>query len=174
MNTTTAINGDAPFDFIASVRRFMVIAGQYQGQGDLKLYGFYTGMQLEELAEKMELIAAGEPNHSDRMHLNELVTLMKLFANRFKGGMHVGAIGLADLPEMLDGDIDLSWVSIAAAHFAVKNAINAGWAFEHVAERNLAKFPLGIAVRDANGKVMKPEGWTPPDHSGFVTSFRAE
>lgn len=167
-------NANIPFDFIASVRRFMEISGQYKGQGDLKTYGFYTGMQLEELAEKMELIAGAEPNHSDRVHLNELVTLMKLFATRFKSGMHLGAIGLADLPEMLDGDIDLAWVSIAAAHFATKNAINAELAIEHVAERNLAKFPNGVVLRDANGKVMKPEGWTAPDHAPFVTSFRAD
>jgi predicted HAD superfamily Cof-like phosphohydrolase len=174
MSTTIGANANTPFDFIASVRRFMEISGQYKGQGDLKTYGFYTGMQLEELAEKMEIIAAGEPNHSDRMHLTELVTLMKLFSTRFKGGMHLGAIGLADLPEMLDGDIDLAWVSVGAAHFATKGKFSTQTAFEHVAQRNLAKFPNGVVLRDANGKVMKPEGWTAPDHTPFVTSFRAD
>lgn len=41
----------------------------------------------------------------------------------------------------------------------------------HLAEvcrANNAKFPNGIAVVDANGKYMKPTGWTPPNHNQYI------
>jgi len=167
-------NADKPFDLIQSVRRFMEIPGQYKGHGELAMYGFYFGMQLEELSEKLERIASACPVTDDRVRMQHFAAIMKVLANEFKAGMHRSALGFANLGDMIDDDIDMAWVSIAAAHFAAKDEVNAQLAIEHVAERNHAKYPNGQVLLDANGKVVKPEGWTPPDHSNFVTSFRAD
>jgi len=155
-------------EFVDAVRLFMAIGGQYLGTPDVKTYGFYFGMQLEEMAEKLKAISAAEPDAQQRAHMIELHTLMSHFAVRFKDGNHLAALTFADQEEMLDGDIDMAWVSVAAAHFIAKDGASARAAVYHVVERNLAKFPNGKVLRDANGKILKPEGWTPPNHLPFL------
>lgn len=155
-------------DLVEAVRQFMVIGAQYHGGPDLKTYGFYFGMQLEEMAEKLEEIAKSEPDAQQRQHMIELHTLMSHFALRFKGGNHLAALSFANQEELIDGDIDQAWVSLAAVHFIAKDGASARASVYHVAERNLAKFPNGKVLRDANGKIEKPEGWTPPNHMPFL------
>lgn len=155
-------------DLVDAIRLFMSIAGQYKGGPDVKTYGFYFGMQLEEMAEKLKAVAAAEPDAQQRAHMIELHTLMSHFALRFKEGHHLAALTFADQEELIDGDIDQAWVSLAAVHFIAKDGAAARAATYHVAERNLAKFPDGKVLRDANGKVLKPEGWTPPNHLPFL------
>jgi predicted HAD superfamily Cof-like phosphohydrolase len=45
---------------------------------------------------------------------------------------------------------------------------NVEGAAAEVSRANLAKFPNGVAVRDANGKVVKPEDWKAPDLKPFI------
>lgn len=38
-----------------------------------------------------------------------------------------------------------------------------GRVFDEVHRANMAKAPGGVVLKDANGKILKPDGWQPPD-----------
>jgi predicted HAD superfamily Cof-like phosphohydrolase len=155
------------FDVIGAVREFMRIPGQAVDRFDPAQATLYVGLQCEELAEKLAAISAGEVSSELRFDLNQAVMALKLLSSNFKKGKHRGAIMRADAAELLDGDIDLAWVSIGAA-FSVSN--NTSAAFAEVARANLAKYPNGAVTRDPeSGKILKPKGWTGPDLSPYLS-----
>lgn len=69
--------------------------------------------------------------------------------------------------EMLDACFDMIWVIIGYAR-------SRGWdirsAWEEGAQSNLSKIDqeTGLVRRREDGKILKPEGWKPPDFSKFV------
>lgn len=68
--------------------------------------------------------------------------------------------------EVLDGIVDSIWVRIGLA-LAMGLPVVDGW--DELARSNLAKIlPDGTVLRNEHGKVMKPEGWTPPDLHGVL------
>lgn len=69
--------------------------------------------------------------------------------------------------ERLDGCMDLIWVTIG---FCIAKGYNVKGAWEEVANSNLAKIDkkTGKVIKNHQGKVMKPEGWTLPDLRRFV------
>ncbi len=46
------------------------------------------------------------------------------------------------------------------------------WA--EVQRANMAKFPGGVALKREDGKVIKPDGWTPPNHVPTVLEHLAQ
>ncbi len=77
------------------------------------------------------------------------------------------AVDNQDEVEELDACLDLIWVIVGYMHSRGWD-IEGGW--DEVARSNMAKLdPLtGKAIHRADGKVIKPEGWTPPDLRPFV------
>lgn len=68
---------------------------------------------------------------------------------------------LEHLAEAVDGAVDTIYVCI----FFLNQMFLDGQAhWDLVQEKNMAKFPGGVAIKNEYGKVQKPEGWTPPDH----------
>lgn len=66
-----------------------------------------------------------------------------------------------DPVEVADAAADLIWVVLGLCH-SVGIPIQEVW--DEVARSNLAKISAdGLVHKNANGKVMKPEGWTPPE-----------
>lgn len=65
-----------------------------------------------------------------------------------------------DLVEIADALADLIYI---AAGTADAYGIDLNKVFEEVHRSNMAKLVDGKVLRRADGKVMKPEGWTPPD-----------
>jgi predicted HAD superfamily Cof-like phosphohydrolase len=154
-------------NIVESVFRFNQI-GQSSRPGinfDADRVCFYTGMQLEELCEKLGVIAAGAVSESKRAHYANLLELLNQFANEFKAGAHYGDVLRADRETLLDGDIDMAVVTLGSAMYQTpkfRDAIDA------VLLANDAKFPDGVAQRDANNKIMKPAGWKPADLTPFI------
>ncbi|MCZ6868050.1 MAG: hypothetical protein O7G84_00940 [Gammaproteobacteria bacterium] len=76
------------------------------------------------------------------------------------------AIDAGDLVEMADALGDLMYVTIGmglACGFPMREV------FDEIQRTNMAKFPGGVVTRrPSDGKVMKPEGWTPPDIKGIL------
>ena len=69
--------------------------------------------------------------------------------------------------EMLDALIDMLVVTIGAIHSA---GFDAEGAWKEVMRTNFAKIDktTGKVVKREDGKVLKPDGWTPPDLGQFL------
>jgi predicted HAD superfamily Cof-like phosphohydrolase len=77
------------------------------------------------------------------------------------------AVDENDDVEQLDACFDMMWVIIGYMKAR-------GWdceaAWEEGAQSNLSKIDptTGKVIRRADGKILKPEGWQPPDFTKFV------
>lgn len=65
-----------------------------------------------------------------------------------------------DLVEIADACADLCYVVIGTA---VAYGIPLDKVWEEVHRSNMAKAPGGVVTKRDDGKVMKPNGWTPPN-----------
>lgn len=82
------------------------------------------------------------------------------------------AIEANDLPGAVDACIDLLYVTFGALAVFGVDAVPY---FRAVHEANMAKFKNGVLRRE-DGKIIKPEGWEPPDIAAMValdTEMRA-
>lgn len=70
------------------------------------------------------------------------------------------ATGQEDLVETADAIIDLIYVTIG---MAITHGIPIEEVFAEVHRTNMAKFPDGKVILNPYGKIMKPEGWEPPN-----------
>lgn len=148
-----------------AVREFMTAGGMKTDEFDAGRACLYTGLQLEEAAEKLEAVSTGCVDAMVRDRLLFSARLLRQQSLEFKQGKHRGDILRADREALLDADIDLAWVSLGAAY---STSCNTAGAIAEVARANLDKFPGGVVTKDANGKISKPTGWRGPDLSGFV------
>jgi hypothetical protein len=77
------------------------------------------------------------------------------------------AEAVSDEVEQLDACMDMIWVILGYCYMK-------GWdvkgAWNEVARSNLAKInpETGKVTKREDGKVLKPEGWTPPNLTTFV------
>lgn len=69
---------------------------------------------------------------------------------------------LEHLALVVDSAIDSIYV---CAFLLTQMKVDADDHWKAVQERNMAKFPNGIAVKNEYGKIQKPEGWFPPDQA---------
>lgn len=76
-------------------------------------------------------------------------------------------LAYAAIYEILDGGHDLIWVTIGML-LATGFPIQACWA--EVANSNLAKIDRATdsVTRREDGKILKPEGWKPPDFAAII------
>lgn len=143
----------------AAVRTFMETAGDRTDQFNARQITLYTGLQLEEMAEKLEAILAGAVSEDSRFELRRAISVLTELSEQFKKGIHLGDVLRGDRVALLDADIDLAWCSLGAA-FSTSNDTDA--AIGEVIRSNLDKFPGGVATRDVNGKILKPADWRGP------------
>lgn len=144
--------------FIADVRRFTEAVGCTTKEFNVRQTALYIGLQLEEMAEKLE--ACGWPTGSG------LVDRMRSTSMQFKAGIFDSDVKTADREALLDADIDLAWVTIGSA---LSQGADVEGAAAEVTRANLDKIsPDGSVVKDGNGKVRKPEGWRGPDIAPYV------
>jgi predicted HAD superfamily Cof-like phosphohydrolase len=78
------------------------------------------------------------------------------------------AVEADDLVEQLDALIDILVVTIGAIHSA---GFDGEGAWKEVMATNFAKVDreTGRVRKREDGKVLKPQGWTPPDLKGYLT-----
>lgn len=72
-----------------------------------------------------------------------------------------------DKVEELDACMDLIWVTLG---YCYMNGWDVEGAWNEVAHSNLSKInsETGKVIKRADGKVLKPEGWTPPSLEQFT------
>ncbi len=152
------------FTLTEAVFRFMKEANQTVNRFNARQACLYTGLQLEELGEKVEVIMGGCLTLEQKEHLQTLHEVLKKFAKEFRDGMHEGDMLRCDHAELIDADFDTAWVSIGALMSTSAQPIAA---IAHGSFTNLDKFRNGC-IKDANGKVQKPADWQPPDFEPFI------
>jgi len=143
--------------FVADVRRFTEAVGCTTDRFNVRQTALYIGLQLEEMAEKLEAFGLTGATFE---HLRQL-------SKDMKEGKHDDRLtNFGDREALLDADVDLAWVTIGSALSQGADVIGA---MREVARANLDKIgPDGTVLKDENGKVKKPAGWRGPDNSPFI------
>lgn len=106
----------------------------------------------------------GTPIDIDRLRFR-----IRFLAEELKEINHAAAKG--DLPELLDGLVDLVYVAIGTARDLNLNFAE-GW--DRVQEANMAKVPASAENPSPRGHVtdiVKPAGWTPPNHKDLFSEL---
>lgn len=112
------------------------------------------------------MTAAGQsvpPFNANRSDQSDLY--MKLIQEEFSELMDAESV--SDDAEICDACFDLMWVVIGYMK-------SRGWDCENIwdegAKSNLSKIDkvTGKVIRREDGKILKPEGWKPPDFAKFV------
>ena len=163
------VNGERLVESVAEFNRI----GQTVPPGHFNAdrVGFYTGMQLEEMAETITAISKGVLNQKDHEHMLMFAGILDSWGKEFKSGKHYGAVLRADREELLDGGVDVAVVTIGSLCYQTPKYLEA---ISAVLTANAEKAPGGIVSRDQNGKIMKPEGWKAPNLAPFVDRFNVD
>lgn len=148
-------------DFIAKTVEFNTLAGA-SGKFDSRKVALYLGLILEEVEESIAAIPGDK--------LNELRAALTHYSAEFKAGKYDVEVTRISRVEALDGFIDTAVVAVGAAHALGADVAGAA---NHIADNNLSKFPVGasgarVVLKDANGKVKKPDCYTSPDIAAFL------
>lgn len=75
------------------------------------------------------------------------------------------ALKRGDLVAAVDALADIQYVVAGAA---VTWGVFLGPVLEEVHDSNMAKAPGGVVQKKPNGKILKPEGWRPPNIQGVL------
>ena len=153
-------------NFVSEVVAFNTLAGNAK-EFNARKVALYIGLQLEEMAEKIQSI----PNLEG---LGDLYVALEYHSRLFKDGKFDAAVASmkhADRVNALDADIDLAVVALGGAHAL---GANVDAACNEVMRSNMSKFPLDenglrVVLKDENGKVMKPDSYFKPVLQGFVS-----
>lgn len=151
-----------------AVEAFMMIGDQTTDRFNARQACLYTGLQLEELAEKIEAIMGGCITSESSMGLRHLLETMRAHAKVFKEGMREGDMLRSTHKDLIDADFDLAWVSMGAMF---STSINTNAAIAHGNFTNIDKFRGGVYIKDSNGKIQKPADWKAPDFEPFTDKF---
>jgi predicted HAD superfamily Cof-like phosphohydrolase len=143
--------------FVADVKKFTELAGCTTDQFNVRQTALYIGLQLEEMAEKLDAIFPTEGR--------EMTEAIGTLSSHFKNGLFDYHVSKSDREALLDADVDLAWVTIGSM---LSQGADVLGAMGEVTRANLDKFPGGVVTKDGNGKICKPEGWLGPDLSPFV------
>ena len=84
---------------------------------------------------------------------------------------YIAAENEDDIVEIADALADIIYIACGTA---VSYGIPLDKVFEEVHRSNMAKLVDGKVLRRADGKVQKPEGWTPPDIAGVLKKSHDE
>ena len=143
--------------FVADVRKFAEAAGHTTDEFNVRQTALYIGLQLEEMAEKLDAIFYYMPCPISRR--------LKDYSAYFKEGYFDLKVETANRQELLDADVDLAWVTIGSM---LSQGADVTGAMNEVVRSNMSKMVEGRMVKDANGKVVKPDTYSPPNLAPFV------
>jgi hypothetical protein len=127
---------------------------------DTKDFNVQAGVHFEEVAEMLEELT-GADEYSHTMLVKATVALHKL-AETLKSGTAV--VFIRDREAFLDSLCDQIVTSVGVGHCA---RMNVPEGTRRVNVSNWSKMVDGQFVRDANGKIIKPAHYAPPDLKGL-------
>jgi predicted HAD superfamily Cof-like phosphohydrolase len=153
-------------DAIQSITQFNKLAGNTSTEFNARQIAMYTGLQFEELAEKINTIARGTCDGDIKNVLAGMAAVMHGWGMDFKKGFFDFEVATADPVAMLDDDVDQFVVTVGSL---LSQGADIHGAINEVNRANMDKvWPDGTMHRDENGKIVKPAGWTEPDLAPFV------
>lgn len=159
-------------DFVAKVLEFNQVAGTTGEAFNPRKTALYMGLVLEEVKEMIDSIPLGEEGSADSQVLQAFAESVGAYSDAFKMGRFDPAIGLMNeehREEALDAFVDISVVALGGGVAVGADVVGAT---HEVADNNLSKFPVinGVrtALKDENGKVIKPEGYKPVSLRKFL------
>lgn len=112
------------------------------------------------------LTACGQKRPNSPTEPSEVAKLYETLINEEYGELQ-DALKVNDDIETIDACFDLMWVIIGYMH-------SRGWDLDEIweegAKSNLSKINIrtGEVIRRDDGKILKPEGWSPPDFKRFA------
>lgn len=144
------------YNILDIVKSFMVAGDVSTNTFNPRQIGLYVGLQLEEMAEKLEAIFGNDESTVD----------INAMATQFKRGDFDYLITPEKIVDMIDADVDLMWVSAGAAF---STGADVAGAVAEVGRSNMSKVDptTGKMNKDANGKIMKPASYSPPSLAQF-------
>ncbi len=154
-------------EIVNAVTAFQKAAGDTTDHFNVRQFARYTGMQCEELCEKLTAVASGG-EHGVDVGLLKLIADLENIGNRFKRGdfdHHFAMMNDHQRKEAFDADIDIVWVSVGSMN---SSRVDVHGGVGEVVRANGSKVVDGKVLRDVNGKITKPAGYTPPDLARFV------
>lgn len=154
-NTPFARFPGEPNDPVERIRKFNTLAGNTDDEYNVRQIALYTGLQLEEMAEKMGHI--GLTVLRDHLHSVGM---------SFKQGTYDSWVAAADPQDLLDDDVDQFVVTVGSM---LSQGADIHGAISEVNRSNMSKvFEDGTMHRDENGKILKPPHYSPPELAPFV------
>lgn len=116
----------------------------------------YAALTMEETKEILESL--GHRNLNVRRDIQAAIEVLDgiSFALRHKEGM------LSDRLDLLDAALDTAWVALCLAKTLTGDRLAEAWSELHRSNVT-AKQVDGKFIKDISGKVMKPDGWSPPN-----------
>ena len=86
--------------------------------------------------------------------------------DQYEGFVRITPPTLKDVPEIADAIGDCIYVLVG---MALEYGIPLDHVWQEIQDSNMKKFPGGrVLRRESDGKVLKPEGWQPPDIEGAL------
>lgn len=149
------------------VMYFMLLGKQHVNKFNGEQASLYIGLIFEELGETIAELYDVGIDLQRKANLAGFVNDLERMAEAFKERTYLGEIMRADHAKLLDGAVDLAWVSQGLA-YSISNDANA--AFAEVARSNLSKFDGGIKHSE-DGKIMKGDKYSPPHLWPFITQL---
>jgi predicted HAD superfamily Cof-like phosphohydrolase len=147
--------------FVYKVKLFNEIAGN-KNEFNPRKVALYTGLILEEVCELLKSY------NSDMLDAD--TSEIEILANEFKSGIYDQSTYNIDRVEFLDAVSDIAVVSIGGG---IVIGADIDGAVNEVMDSNLSKFPIDpitneyVVLKDANGKVKKPDTFWKPSLSKF-------
>lgn len=128
----------------------------------------YIALVLEEVAELLENLEFrgwGSLLKASRVGA-ELSELSELIRSK-----QCATVALHE--KSLDAALDIAWVSLCLARTLVGDRLPEAWAELH--RSNITDKQVGGRfMKDGSGKVIKPDGWQPPDFDRFFGATDSE
>ena len=142
-------------DIIQTVMKWNLDAKNTAHYFNVRQTALYTGLQCEEMAEKLQAIGL----HGAAADLDRL-------GKELKQGLWDKSVESGNPVKMIDADADIMVVTVGSA---MSQGANFHGAMAAVLLANEKKRHAdGKLYKDANGKIIKPAGWKEPDLSEYV------
>lgn len=156
INPPTLVEGRHTMDIIGAINRWNKDAGRTDDQFNVRSVALHTGLQCEELAEKLRA-----------MGMNGAAADLDTVGKELKKGYWDNCIQLeGDRLEMLDADCDLMVVTIGSAQ--AQGADLEGAMREVIRSNESKRQPDGTLAKDGNGKILKGPLYREPDLKPFM------